>query len=407
MTLVLTSARLIDGVRPEIVDGASVVIENGRITDIVDARRAVPTAGARVIDLRGSYLLPGLWDTHVHFEWPRVPSASAAELTVQYAENAAQALTESGITSVRMAGTPHFIDVVLKRAFEAGTLLGPRIFAAGWFLTTTGGHALQTGFAKRCDGPHGFVQAVREQIEAGADHIKLNLTGGIMGPAWDRHWHEFYLPEELDAAFRIATQRGFKVMAHAASPGAVKGALRLGAWTVEHGYIMDDECLALFRERDAWYVPTLGITHLTPDQATTPAEKRWCEQRALTPDLIRRAETAVGEHREWFRKALASGVKMALGSDIRPLRDAVALEMGLWVKDGATPWQTLQAATRHAADLCGVLDDVGTVEVGKRADLIVVRRNPLTDVEHLRELELVFKAGHLVADHRGDGLGGS
>jgi imidazolonepropionase-like amidohydrolase len=307
-----------------------------------------------------------------------------------------------------MAGTPHGIDVALKRAFESGTLLGPRIFAAGWFLTTTGGHALQTGFAKRCDGPYGFVQAVREQIEMGADHIKLNLTGGIMGPAWDRHWHEFYLPEELDAAFRIAAQRGFRVMAHAASPGAVKGALRLGAWTVEHGYIMDDECLALFREKNAWYVPTLGITHLTPDQATTPGEKRWCEARALSPDLIRRAENAVGEHREWFRKALASGVKMALGSDVRPLRDAVALEMGLWVKDGATPWQTLQAATRHAADLCGVLDEVGTVEAGKRADLIVVRKNPLADIEHLREIELVVKAGRLVADHReARGPGGS
>ena len=136
MKLVLTGARLIDGVRPDILDGASVVIENGRIIDIVDARRAVPTAGARVIDLRGSYLLPGLWDTHVHFEWPRVPSASVSELTVQYAENAAQALTESGITSVRMAGTPHFIDVVLKRAFEAGTLLGP-ILGSG--LVAVGG----------------------------------------------------------------------------------------------------------------------------------------------------------------------------------------------------------------------------------------------------------------------------
>jgi imidazolonepropionase-like amidohydrolase len=241
---------------------------------------------------------------------------------------------------------------------------------------------------------------VREQIEHGVDHIKLNLTGGIMGPAWDRHTHAFFLPEELEAAFRVCAQRGFRVMAHAASPDAVKAALRHGAWTVEHGYVMDDACLALFRERQAWYVPTLGITHLTPDQATTPAEKRWVTQRALTPDLIRRAEAAVGEHRTWFRKALGSGVRMALGSDVRPVKDAVLLEMGLWVKDGATRWQALQAATRHAAELCGVGDELGTVEVGKRADLIVVRGNPLDDVEHLRALELVFKDGRLVADHR-------
>jgi imidazolonepropionase-like amidohydrolase len=378
-----------------------VTVEDGTIVEVLDGRRSPATGGARVIDLRESYLLPGLWDTHVHLEWPRVPGASVSELTVQYAANATQALLEAGITGMRMAGTPHFIDVALKRAYDANQLAGPRLFTAGWFLTTTAGHALGTGFARRCDGPLGVVQAVREQIEHGVDHIKLNLTGGIMGPAWDRHTDAFFLPEELEAAFRVCAQRGFKVMAHAASPDAVKAALRLGAWTVEHGYVMDDECLQLFRERGAWYVPTLGITHLTPDQASTAAEKRWVVQRNLTPDLVRRAEAAVGEHRTWFQKALGAGVRMALGSDIRPVKDAVLLEMGLWVKDGATPWRTLLAATRDAADLCGVGDQLGTVEVGKRADLIVVGGNPLDEVEHLRALELVLKDGRVVADHRG------
>ena len=119
--------------------------------------------------------------------------------------------------------------------------------------------------------------------------------------------------------------RGVKVVAHAASPETVKAALRLGAWSVEHGYIMDEECLALFRERGAWYIPTLGITHMTPGQAKTPWEHRWLEQRGLTPDLIARAEGAVDEHRRWFREALRSGVKMALGSDLRPLKDAALL----------------------------------------------------------------------------------
>ena len=398
--LLLVNARLVDCITERVVPGASVAIEDGRIVEVLDGGRSPVTRDARVVDVRDSYLLPGLWDTHVHLEWPRVPSASVAELTVQYAANATQGLLESGITGMRMAGTPHFIDVALKRAYDAGQLVGPRMFTAGWFLTTTAGHALGTGFAKRCDGPLGVVQAIREQIEQGVDHIKLNLTGGIMGPAWDQHTHTFFLPEELEAAFRVCAQRGFKVMAHAASPEAVKAALRLGAWTVEHGYVMDDECLALFRERGAWYVPTLGITHLTPDQATTVAEKRWVTQRALTPDLVRRAEAAVGEHRAWFLKALRSGVRMALGSDIRPVKDAVLLEMGLWVKDGATPWQALLAATRHAAELCGVSGELGTVEVGKRADLIVVRGNPLDDVENLRAVELVFKDGRLVADHR-------
>ena len=113
-----------------------------------------------------------------------------------------------------------------------------------------------------------------------------------------------------------------------------------------------------------------------------------------------RAEDAVETHRDWFRQALRSGVKMALGSDVYPLTDSALLEMGLWVKDGATTWQTLLAATRHAAELCGVGDDLGTVEVGKLADLIVVGANPLDDVENLADLRLVLKEGRVVADHR-------
>jgi len=402
MTLVLDNASLIDAVHPGVTAGARVTIGDGRIVE-VSRRRGPIGADARVIDLGGRYLLPGLWDVHVHLEWPRLPAATVAELTVQYATNAMQGLVESGVTAIRTAGVPHFIDVALKRAYAGGRLVGPRIFAGGWFLTTTAGHALGTGFAKICDGPMGFVRAIREQMENGVDHVKLNLSGGIFGPAWDRHWHCFLLAEELEGAFAICRQRGYPVMAHATNPEAVKAALRLGAHTVEHGYIMDDECLELLRERQAWYVPTLGITHLTPAQVGNPWEKRWVEQRGLTPDIIKRAEDAALEHRASFQKALGAGVKMALGSDLRPLRDSALLEMGLWVRDGATPWQTLLGATRHAADLCGALADLGTVEVGKLADLIVVRENPLDDIHGLRSLQLVLKDGRVVADHRGRG----
>jgi imidazolonepropionase-like amidohydrolase len=404
MTLVLTNARLIDCVTQTPISGASVTVEEGRIVEVLGGSDSPATQGARVIDLRGSYLLPGLWDVHVHLEWPRLANPTLAEQAVQYSYNARQGLLEAGVIGIRTAGVPHFIDVGLKRAFEAWQPVGPRVFAGGYFLTTTAGHALSSEFAKPCDGVSGFVKAIREQIQHGVDHIKLNLTGGIMGPSWDRHWHSFMLPEELEAAFTLCQQRGYPVMAHAASPEAVKSALRLGAHTVEHGYIMDEECLQLFLARGAWYIPTLGITHLTPSQASTPWEKRWVEARGLTPDLIQRAEDAVGEHRTWFQRALQAGVKMALGSDLRPLRDAVLLEIGLWVKDGATPWQALLAATRYAAEVCGVGEDLGTVEVGKVADLIVVRQNPLDDIDNLRTLELVFKAGRLVADHRKEGV---
>jgi imidazolonepropionase-like amidohydrolase len=402
--LVLTNARLIDGVSPRVVEGASVTVEDGRIVEVLDGGRVPAARSARVMDLAGAYLLPGLWDAHVHLEAPRLPGASVSELALQYLANAQRGLLEGGVTGMRMAGTPHFLDVVLKRAFESGQHVGPRLYTCGWFLTTTGGHALGTGFALPVDGADGIVRAIREHIQAGVDHIKLNLTGGIMGPWWDRHWHEFFLPAELEAAFAICRQRDFPVMAHAASAAAVKAALRHGAHSVEHGYIMDDECIALFLERGAYYVPTLGITHLTPSQVRTPWERAWVEQRALSPELIRRAEDAVEEHQHWFRRALAAGVKMASGSDVRPVRDGALLELGLWVRAGATPWQALQAATRWSADVSGASRDLGTIEPGKLADLIAVRANPLEDIDNVRTLELVFKSGHVVADHRNSGV---
>ena len=401
MRVVLTNAHVINCVHPHPIPAASVTVEHGRIVEVLDGSHTPDTHDAQVIDLQGAYLLPGLWDVHIHPDYFTAAGASAVEQTVQFGYCLMEALTEGGIVGVRCAGAAYFMDVAWRRAFDAWQYVGPRVFACGHFLTTTGGHFLTSGHARECDGPYGFVQAIRDQIKNGVDHIKLNLTGGIMGPSWDRHWHSFLLEDELRAAFAICHQRGYKVMAHAANPQAVKEAIRLGAHSVEHGYIMDEECLQLFLQHQTWYVPTLAISHLTPDQASNPWEQRWVEQRNLTSDLCHRADMASDEHRTWFQRALAAGVKMALGSDIRPLKEAALLEMGLWVKDGATPWQTLLAATRHAAALCGVEADLGTVEVGKLADLIVVEANPLDDIHHLRRLLLVLKEGRIVSDKRG------
>ncbi|MEE8303957.1 MAG: amidohydrolase family protein [Candidatus Tectomicrobia bacterium] len=400
MRVVLTHANVIDCLNPRPIPDASVIVENGRIVDVLDGDCVPDTRDAQVIDLQGAYLLPGLWDVHIHPDYLASTGASIVEQTVQFGHRLMECLTEAGVVGVRCAGAAHFMDVAWKQAFDTWQYVGPRVFASGYFLTTTGGHFLTSGHARECDGPYGFVQAIREQIKHGVDHIKLNLSGGIMGPAWDRHWHSFLLEEELQAAFAMCHQRGYKVMAHATNPDAVKVAIQLGAHSVEHGYIMDDACIQLFLQHDVWYVPTLAISHLTPGQASDTWEKSWVEQRHLTADLCCRAEAASDEHSKWFERALEAGVKMALGSDIRPLKDAALLETGLWVKDGATPWQTLLAATRNAAELCGVGADLGTVEVGKLADLIVVADNPLEDIHNLRHLRLVLKEGRIVADKR-------
>ena len=397
---VLTNATLIDCVSPTSISGASVTIENGRITEVLGGSRSPDTRNAAVIDLSGAFLLPGLWDVHVHPDYLESTGASVAEQTAIFGHRLMEGLTESGVVGFRCAGAAHFMDVAWKRAFDAGQYVGPRLFASGYFLTTTGGHFLTSGHARECDGPYGFVRAIREQIKNGVDHIKLNLTGGIMGPAWDRHWQAFLLDEELEAAFAICKKRGFRVMAHAASPETVQAAARLGAHSVEHGYIMDAESIESLRAHGTWYVPTLAISHLTPEQASDQWERRWVAERGPAPDLCRRADMAAETHRKNFQQALAAGVKMALGSDIRPLREAALLELGLWVKAGATPWQALLAATRYAAELCGMGGDLGTVEPGKLADLIVVAADPLQSITNLRQLLLVFKEGRIVSDKR-------
>jgi imidazolonepropionase-like amidohydrolase len=400
MRTLLTNTTLIDCVEPRAVAGAAVLIENGRIREI-RADGSAPAAGSTTeINLRGAYLMPGLWDVHIHPDYYLPAEMPLADQVTLFGHRMMAALTESGITGLRCAGAHHYMDVAWKRAFDSGQYVGPRLFASGHFLTTTGGHFLTSGHALECDGPYGFVKAIREQIKNDVDHIKLNLSGGILGPAWDLHRHSFLLQDELKAAFEICHLREFKVMAHATNPEAVKNAIRLGAHSVEHGYILDDECIELFLKHDTWYVPTLAISHLTPDQANNDWEQRWIRQRNMAHALCCRADAASDVHRDWFAKALKAGVKMALGSDIRPLKDAALLELGLWVRDGATPWQALVAATRHGAAVCGVSDDLGTIEVGKLADLIVVGANPLEDIQNVRQLKLVLKEGVIVSDKR-------
>jgi imidazolonepropionase-like amidohydrolase len=401
MRTLLTHATLIDCVTPTPRADVSVLLEGGKIKEIFEAGAVPPVGDAEVVDLKGAHLMPGLWDVHIHPDYfPSLADMSLPEQTTLFGNRLQQALLESGIVGLRCAGAHHYMDVAWKRAFDSGQHLGPRVFAAGHFLTTTGGHFLTSGHALECDGPYGFVHAIREQIKNGVDHIKLNLSGGIMGPAWDQHRHSFFLDEEITAAFAICKLREFKVMAHATNPQAVKAAIKLGAHSIEHGYILDQECIDLFLEHDTWFVPTLSISHLTPEQASNDWEKRWVKNRNLAHSLCCRADAASDVHRNGFEMALKAGVKMALGSDIRPLKDAALLELGLWVRDGATPWQAIQAATRNAAALCGVGDSMGTVEVGKTADLIVIGGNPLEDVNNVRRLQMVFKDGRIVTDKR-------
>ena len=399
----IIDAHLVDAQHPR-PTLATVVIEGRTIAGVVEGGGAVHTGvDVRSIDASGKFLLPGLWDVHTHLEsLARPVDPSVADLAIRYADQARRGLTEAGIVAIRTAGVPHFIDVSLRNAISEGIATGPRIFAGGYFLTTTAGHLAWSRWTRECDGAVGFVQAIRDQIKSGVDHIKLNLSGGIMGPDWDQHRHSYWLDEELDAAFDIARLREYAVMAHATNPTAVKSALRRGAHSIEHGYVLDDECIDLLLRTSAWYVPTLCISHLTATQAASCWERRWVDEHRLPAHLAERADAASDAHRRWFQRALEAGVRMAVGSDAGPIETALFQEMELWVKDGATPFQTIVAATRNAAELCGVLSETGTIEVGKLADLVLVGADPLEDINNLRAVDVVIKDGIVAADHRRD-----
>ncbi len=173
MKTILTHATLIDCVHPVPVNDISVVIENGRIHEIIKGAPPADAGDAVIIDLASAYLLPGLWDVHIHPDYLSLNDMPLAEQVTLFGHKLMAALTESGITGLRCAGSHSYMDVAWKRAFDSGQHVGPRLFASGHFLTTSGGHFLSSGHALVLDGPYGWVKAIREQMKNGVDHISL------------------------------------------------------------------------------------------------------------------------------------------------------------------------------------------------------------------------------------------
>ena len=378
----------------------TVVIEGTNIVDLVPPGSPVTSGDAQEIDLQGGWLLPGLWDVHTHIGRgipdPGWRDESIAERTTRAGRDCMNALT-LGITGMRVVGEREYVDVAWKRAFDSGLFTGPSLFTCGWFITTTAGHFLRSGTAKEVDGPTEFRRAIRENIKNGVDFIKLNLTGGIMGPPWDGMQSTFPTPDEIDAAFEICHQRGFKVVAHAGGTHGIKTAIAHGAWTLEHGYVLDDEAVTMMAEAGTYFVPTLGLSHLNrgPAYAESEIEHAWAEAHPAPPDYAARAVVAAEAHAEGFKKALDAGVPIANGSDLA-LPDGGLLELAQLVRRGMTEWQAIVAATKTSAEVCEASDRRGTVEIGKAADLLVIGSNPLEDIENVRDVKLVMKDGQIV-----------
>jgi imidazolonepropionase-like amidohydrolase len=405
MSLMISGVHVVDALAPEPRRDAWLRVDGDTIREVGHGR--APRAEHR-LDLGGAWLLPGLWDVHTHLRsstWTgRDPVQTFPDMVLEHGRNAMDALS-AGITSLRVVGVSGWADVAWRDAFAAGRFVGPRLFCCGDAIRTTAGHDPFGGTRRMvaADGPDALVQAVREQILHGVDQIKLITTGGIMGGGHDVMSAVMFLREELTAAMRIARQRGLPVAVHATAAEAVKWAVEAGAHSIEHGYLLDEEAAALMARHGVYYVPTLALSHLTRDQATTPPEHDYCAEHVLPDGFRERANRFAPDHDASFRLAHAAGVMIASGSDQGPPREAALLEIELLARTGLGPHGAVVAATRTAAQVCRAADRLGTIEPGKLADLIAVTANPLEDIAHLRRLALVMKDGRVVVDRRQSG----
>ena len=391
--IVVKAARMLDVSAGRIVPNASIVIQGDKIVTVNPA--TLPT-GASVIDLGDVTLLPGFIDAHTHLssEISATSFSEAVRLTESdFAFKAvANALktVRAGFTTVRDFGGD--VTVALGKAVEAGLVVGPRVVPSRNPLGITGGHCDVTGYAPGvrelgpedgvADGPWEVVQAVRYQIKHGAQVIKTCATAGVLsleGPVGAQQ----YSYEELKAMVDEAARHGIRVAAHAHGTEGIKAAVRAGVASIEHGSMLDDEAIAMMKQNGTYLVPTSYLV----DRINL----------AVLPPLVRRkAETVLPLARESLKKAIASGVKIAFGTDaaVYPHGEN-AKEFAVYVKLGMTTIDAIRSATLAAADLLGVKDR-GAIEPGKLADLVAVPGNPLTDITATERVSWVMLGGKVV-----------
>jgi len=396
------AGRIIDVEAGRVLEARTVVVEGDRFT-AVEAGYVAPLPGDVVIDLKDTTVMPGLTDMHVHLDGELSPRSFEERFKLEPADRALRSVAYAertllaGFTTVRDLGTQDGVALSLRRAIAAGHIRGPRIYAAGKSLATTGGHADPTNGVRsglRGDpGPaEGVVnsvddarKAVRARYKEGADLIKLTATGGVLSEARSGENPQFTV-EEIAAIVAAARDYGFKVAAHAHGAEGMKRAVLGGVDSIEHGTFMTDEIMKLMKERGTWYVPTIIAGVYTAEKAQEPG---------FMSDLVRPKALAIGPHiRATFARAYRAGVKIAFGTDtgVSPHGDNWK-EFIYMVEEGMPPLAAIQSATRSAAELLGVWDELGSVSPGKRADLVAVPGDPLADIGLMGRVNFVMKDG--------------
>ena len=387
---------------------ASLIIRGGRIEAVRDG--FVPAsefAGARVVDLSGKFVLPGLIDSHVHLTSDRAGvegqlagvTDSTADFAYEAAWNARKTL-DAGFTTVRNLGDDGGVTLALPDAIAMGRVPGPRIIDAGSSISTTSGHMDgRLGFNdvladaiphdNVCDGPESCRQAVRLQVGRGVDVIKIATTGGVNSRIGAGLGAQMF-DDEAKALIETAHLYGKKVAVHAHGADGIKLALRYGADSIEHGTIMDEETLQLFLKTKAYYVPTLSTVNGYLERIAK-------DPNAYSPEVRAKIDWRISITGESLKKAVPRGVRIAFGTDAGVSKHGRnADEFELLVKYGLTPMDAIKAATVNAADLLGLNHIIDSPEAGKQAALIAVKGDPLTDVTVLKRVGFVMKGGKVV-----------
>jgi imidazolonepropionase-like amidohydrolase len=393
MQTLFTGGALFDGQQAPLT-GQAVLVEQGKIAKVAPAGEFAGFSG-RVVDTAGGTLMPGLIDSHVHLTLggegdpgTAQMKLSPADLTLRTLERA-QITLKSGFVAVRDCGGKDFIELSVRDAIRRGEFPGPTIRASGRIICMTGGHGNRTG--RVADGVDEVVKAVREQIHAGADVIKIMATGGVMTPGVDPE-DAHYTAEEMAAGLAEARRFRKRSASHAQGAEGIMNAVLGGVSSIEHGIFMNDECLAAMLERGTFLVPTLAAVRnivLNKDKGIPS----WAVEKAIRVYEI---------HLKAFKRFYQAGGKVALGTDAgTPFNKhgENAQELELMVEAGMTPLDALKSGTSLAADLLD-LPQLGRIAPGNAADLLLVEGNPAADIKcasQTKNHRAVFRGGEVAS----------